>query len=483
MSDFSACSLGSLAVATATPPQNGRHISHVASSSRMTANVSTSAARLPSMCTIMLAPDGAPEWACEPESLWQRVAAAEKRIDAQEARIVDFSMPRAIPPALWEACIRHVYEPFLRMEMVLQIDIHDTAASDGGRNINVHGLATLRPIDGDGFAKHKNRSWNDHFRERGGRAVREAFAERLTNFCRDHGVDYHGDARPNSERDFPDPEPNLPRWNFEAAERTGQMPEALAALQDHRKRRREWEAAQAEEIEAALDLERLETHIGERRRRRVVPANPVNGRSAKPDRRAAILHAWHRNGWIDANTIPAIAAIRFDDKRDLLWIDLKDGATLVDSGDSIALRGRLTWQAALETAAAAERHGWTEVRVHGDQAYKDAVAVAAMLRGITVLNHQLSSKAQAQLDRLLAERAAATAPQEKPETSRNSAACHETRFRSLSSREIHLEITKRSFVDEPPPLADPDEEQKIPAFTPPRPTAAMRRRAAQSHDR
>ncbi|HEV7417015.1 MAG TPA: MobA/MobL family protein, partial [Tianweitania sediminis] len=205
------------------------------------------------VATLMLAPQGAPDWAHQPESLWQRAAAAEKRADAQEARILDFSIPRAVPAELWESCVRHVYEPFIRMGMAMQVDVHDSPASDGGRNINVHGLATLREIHGDGFATKKNRAWNDAFRERNGRVVREQFAECLTAFCRQHNIHYEGDARSNAERDWPAPEPELPKWNFEVLARTGEMPEALAALQDHRKRRREWEAAHAEAIEAALD--------------------------------------------------------------------------------------------------------------------------------------------------------------------------------------------------------------------------------------
>src|SRR5690606_38811012 len=209
--------------------------------------------------TIMLMPQGAPDWAQRPESLWQRVSAAERRVDAQEARIVDFSMPRAVPAKVWGYCVRHVYQPYSDMGMVRQIDTHDSPASDGGRNTNVHALATLREIDGDGFAVKKNRAWNDAFRERNGRVIRQQFAERLTSFCQRFGIDYQGDARPNSARDRPAPEPNLPRWNFEAWKREGEMPEALAALQDHHKRRREWDAAQAEAIEAALDVAKIET--------------------------------------------------------------------------------------------------------------------------------------------------------------------------------------------------------------------------------
>lgn len=422
--------------------------------------------------TLMLASEGAPEWAQEPDSLWQRAAAAEKRTDAQEARIVDFSMPRAIPSELWEACVRHVYQPFIERGMVFQIDIHDTAASDGGRNINIHGLATLRPIDGDGFAKRKDRTWNDWFRERGGRAVREQFAERLTAFCGAHSIQYEGDARSNAARDLPDPEPQLPKWNFEAFARTQEMPEALAALHDHRRRRREWEVAKAEEIEAALDLGLLEMRLRAQRQRRTTSADGGQWPRSKRDRRAAILRAWHQGGWIDVDTIPAVASVRFDKIRDLLWIDLADGSTLIDRGDAITLRGQVTWGAALETAAAAERHGWKSVQVHGDQAYKDAVAIACMLRGIEVENHRLSPKAQAAFDRLRSEQP------DRSENSNNagsgaaevkSAGSFPARPKTTSapsSRDIHLALAKRNAVSNPPSVEPPDAETTAPAYKP-----------------
>lgn len=431
--------------------------------------------------TIMLAPEGAPDWARQPEPLWQRAAGVEKRIDAQEARIVDFSMPRQVPEALWEDCVRHTYAPLIARGMILQIDIHDTPASDGGRNVNVHGLATLRPIDGDDFSKRKDRTWNDLFRERGGRNVREMFAERLTAFCKERGISYKGDARPNADRGLPDPEPQLPKWNFEAYARTQEMPEALAALHKNRRTRREWEAAKAEEIEAALELSRLETRLRAQRQRRIVPAVTDQRPSSRRDRRAAILRAWHKGGWIDAATLPAIAAVRFDQTRDLLWIDLADGTTLIDRGDAITMKGPVTWTAALETAAAAERHGWQSVQIQGDQAYKDAVAVACMLRGIEVTNHNLSPKAQAAFDRLIEQHPKRS---EKPNEVRISpAAVTETSSKpvytvseqTLSSRDIHLALSKRISVANPPPMEPPDRKDFAPVFKP----AFMRRPPAK----
>ncbi|SFU09627.1 MobA/MobL family protein [Mesorhizobium sp. YR577] len=412
--------------------------------------------------TMMFAPESAPDWSRDPEELWQRAAAAEKRIDAQEARIVDFSMPRQVPETLWEACIRHVYAPLVERGMVFQIDIHDTLASDSGRNINIHGLASLRPLDGDDFSKRKDRTWNDLFRERSGRAVREMFAARLTAFCQENGIPYEGDARPNSERDLPEPEPQLPKWNFEAFARTGEKPEALAALHGHRSRRREWEAAKAQEIEATLELDRLEARI--RGQRRINPAMADQRPSSKSDRRAAILKAWHKGGWIEAETIPAIAAVRFDRKRNLLWIDLTDGTTLVDRGDAITMKGRVTWSAALETAAAAKRHGWTSVQITGDQAYKDAVAVACLLRGIEVTNHVLSPKAQAIFDRLRTEQMERS--RKSNEESQVSSPATAPRLEDGSSLQVHQQIAKRRFVPSPPLDGSPEADEPAPAYRP-----------------
>jgi hypothetical protein len=183
-------------------------------------------------------------------------------------------------------------------------------------------------------------------------------------------------------------------------------------------------------------------------------------------------------GWIDADTVSAIASTRYDAMRACLWIDLKDGTTLVDSGDSIALRGRLTWSAALETAAAAERHGWQTVEVSGGQAYKDAVTMACLLRGIEVTNHTLSPKAQAVFDRLRLEQGncsersiewdgnALIDRNEVPDASKP------TQGSDPSSLQIHCRITKRRFVSNTRTDDNPEARNSMPAYRP-RSTIAM----------
>lgn len=416
--------------------------------------------------TFMLTPLFAPSWAQDPQTLWQRAAGAEKRIDAQETRILDFSMPRAVPANLWEACARHVYDPFVRMGMVVQVDIHDTEASDGDRNVNVHGLATLREIDGDGFSPKKTRTWNDTFRERGGRAVREAFAGRLTEFCRVNGIDYKGDARPNSRRGRPAPEPELPKWNFEAAKRGAHASDALRALQQHRTRRREWESALDEQIEADQTVEKLRKSLVARTKRRFVTPRSAMSLAPRPDRRAAILRAWHHADWINADDIAAMARTRFDPIRSCLWIDLNGGGTLIDRGDQIVLRGQLNWQAAHETATAAERHGWTEIEVFGDDAYRDAIAVAAMFRGIAVTNHELSPNARRELDRLLSEQALDQVSSELKKAPEKDAS-YEISSSKPTSLEIHLQLAPRRPLSLEPSTTEPVSENAAPVLKPP----------------
>lgn len=339
----------------------------------------------------ILLPDAAPAWCADRDILWRRAAEAEKRVDAQEARTLDFSMPRAVPPHLWAACAAHVYEPFRAAGMVLQVDIHDTPATDGGRNINVHGLATLRDVGPDGFGA-KNRDWNAWMTRRGGREVRELFAESLNHFCRANGIVYEADPRSNAARDLPKPEQELPRWNFEASSR-GETTPAMLDLELHRMRRRAWDAAHREQIEAERRLATLSQEWEEeqerrRRRRAILPAAPRT-----PDRRAKRLRDWHGSGWVPPELVSAVKSVRYDEIRDCLWIDMQDGSVIVETRDRIELRGEVTAAAVRQMVASAQLAGWTEVEVTGDKVFREAATIALLLKGITVTNHTLKGEA------------------------------------------------------------------------------------------
>lgn len=99
-------------------------------------------------------------------------------------------------------------------------------------------------------------------------------------------------------------------------------------------------------------------------------------------------------------------------------------------------------------------------------AYKDTVSVAAMLRGLKVLNHELSPKAQAQLDRLMAERIASAEERDKSEPSQKRKSGHASRFRSLSSRKIHQKITKRIFTPDESEMSEREDGIPAPVLKP-----------------
>jgi hypothetical protein len=74
--------------------------------------------------TIMLTPADAPDWAKDPNEYWRRAALAEKRWDAQEARIIQLSLPRGLSRDHWADIARKVGNAFVKHGLVVQVDIH-----------------------------------------------------------------------------------------------------------------------------------------------------------------------------------------------------------------------------------------------------------------------------------------------------------------------------------------------------------------------
>ncbi|MFC7552327.1 LPD7 domain-containing protein [Pseudoroseomonas wenyumeiae] len=92
-------------------------------------------------------------------------------------------------------------------------------------------------------------------------------------------------------------------------------------------------------------------------------------------------------------------------------LHLHGGGRLVDHGHRLIFDGPITDEAARAIAGAAAAHGWKPVRIHGPQAFKDAVAVACALREPPLpTDHALSRKAAERVACELRERAAAALP-------------------------------------------------------------------------
>ena len=86
--------------------------------------------------------------------LWRRVEAAERRRDAQLARVITASLPWPVP---WSALRRYVCEQFVARGMVADVAVFPPARP--GAAPRLHLMLTTRAIGPEGFGK-KRREWN-----------------------------------------------------------------------------------------------------------------------------------------------------------------------------------------------------------------------------------------------------------------------------------------------------------------------------------
>ena len=130
----------------------------------------------------VLLPDGAPEDLSDREKLWNEVEAAEKRIDAQLAREIEFAIPREMTKEqgieLARDFVRH---EFVDRGMIADLNVHWDVGADGMPKPHAHVMLTMREVGEDGFGK-KNRDWNrtdllEKWRERWSEHVNTRLAE------------------------------------------------------------------------------------------------------------------------------------------------------------------------------------------------------------------------------------------------------------------------------------------------------------------
>jgi Ti-type conjugative transfer relaxase TraA len=108
----------------------------------------------------VLLPHGAPEAWRDREALWNAVEAAEKRVDAQLAREIEFAIPREMTQAQGIALARDfVDREFVSRGMVADLNVHWDVGSDGLARPHAHVMLTTRETSEDGFGA-KVRDWN-----------------------------------------------------------------------------------------------------------------------------------------------------------------------------------------------------------------------------------------------------------------------------------------------------------------------------------
>lgn len=120
----------------------------------------------------LLTPDHAPEWARDRSQLWNRVEAVENRKNSQLAREFELALPNELSQCQARALvIGWARRELISRGMVADVCVHDPEPVPGkGQNRHAHVLCTVRGLDGDGWARTKDRSWNEkslleHLRE------------------------------------------------------------------------------------------------------------------------------------------------------------------------------------------------------------------------------------------------------------------------------------------------------------------------------
>jgi Ti-type conjugative transfer relaxase TraA len=130
----------------------------------------------------VMLPDGAPEDWRDREQLWNAAEAAEKRIDAQLSREIEFAIPREMRVEEGVALARDfVQREFVDRGMIADLNVHWDIGADGLAKPHAHVMLTTREVGEDGFGA-KVRDWNrtdllNHWREAWADHVNERLAE------------------------------------------------------------------------------------------------------------------------------------------------------------------------------------------------------------------------------------------------------------------------------------------------------------------
>lgn len=141
----------------------------------------------------IVAPDGAPSWALDRQSLWNRIDAAEKRKDARTAKEVLVALPRELTLAQQVELVRDFARTeFASKGLVADVSIHAPDALDGGKQPHAHILIATRALEADGFAKGKDKSLDQ---PQGIEAIRERWATHANHSLERAGLEQRLDHR------------------------------------------------------------------------------------------------------------------------------------------------------------------------------------------------------------------------------------------------------------------------------------------------
>ncbi len=105
-------------------------------------------------CAFMVAPADAPEWAHDPERLWNEAERAEKRVNSRVAREAELALPSFLSVRERQSIVQEFAENLVQRYGVAVSAVMHAPSRDGDqRYYHAHIMFTTREVTPEGFAK------------------------------------------------------------------------------------------------------------------------------------------------------------------------------------------------------------------------------------------------------------------------------------------------------------------------------------------
>lgn len=105
-------------------------------------------------CAFMVAPVDAPEWAHDPERLWNEAERAEKRINSRVAREAELALPSCLSADARQAIVQEFSEELVdRYGVAVSAALHAPSRDGDQRNYHAHIMFTTREVTPEGLGK------------------------------------------------------------------------------------------------------------------------------------------------------------------------------------------------------------------------------------------------------------------------------------------------------------------------------------------
>jgi hypothetical protein len=137
--------------------------------------------------------DNAPDWTRNRAELWNKAEAAERQYNGQPAREIRLALPDELTDEQRaDLVFDYVNDTFVSRGMIADVSIHRPDRHGDERNHHAHILLTMRELDGNEFAKTKQREWN---KSELAEDWREKWADYQNDALEDAGFDVRVDHR------------------------------------------------------------------------------------------------------------------------------------------------------------------------------------------------------------------------------------------------------------------------------------------------